>query len=360
MFKISFYAFILTLALISCGVDDSDTVNDQDNSVLDNEQNDLDALIEDEDVVTDTDDDEKTDVDQGLFCYSGGAVLYEGDQQFKMCPGDFNRVQKQICTNGKWVDEGDCILNYAVVPDSWFKMGCDPAIEGTCEEDNVPVHEPRLSEYSIDKFEVTVERFEQCIAAKACSNDNMEQPHYRTSNESYSCNIGNDERKNHPANCVTWYGAKAFCEWAGMRLPTEAEWEKAARSGNIQIYPWGNEPEPDCDYAIMKTVSNGCGFNVTFPVGTLPKGLSPFGLFDMGGNVAEYVSDWYDPEFYSSENAEDRDVSGPAEPGSDQFRVCRGGSYIYGEARMRTSFRSGCKMDDPAIDFGFRCAANKK
>ena len=355
--------FIFSLVVfISCGVEEDEIINDSDGTTSDIEQNDTDNIgAEDYDTSNDDQTDtEKPDVDHGLFCYSGGAVLYEGDQQFKMCPGDFNRVQKQICTNGNWKDEGDCILNYAVITDSWFKMGCDPKIEGTCEEDNVPVHEPRLSEYSIDKFEVTVERFEQCIAAKACTNEDTEKLHYRTSTDTYSCNLGNDERKNHPANCITWYGAEAFCKWAGMRLPTEAEWEKAARSGNVQIYPWGNEPEPDCDYAIMKTVSNGCGFNVTFPVGTLAKGISPFGLFNMAGNVSEYVSDWYDPTFYSSANAEDRDVAGPAEPGKDQFKVCRGGSYIYGENRTRTSFRSGCKMDDPAIDFGFRCAADRK
>jgi len=354
------FVFIAS-TLFSCGVEEdeitTDNSNTNDEDTVNADENNIEPDSEKNDTLNDS---ENPDEFAESFCYSGGAVLYEGDQQFKMCPGDFKRVQKQICRKGKWVDEGDCVLNYAVVPDSWFKMGCDPVKEGHCEEDNVPVHEPRLSEYSIDKFEVNVERFEQCIAAGFCSNSNADEPHYRTSSDSYSCNIGNSERKNHPANCVTWYGAKAFCEWVEMRLPTEAEWEKAARAGNVQIYPWGDSPAPDCDYAIIKTVSSGCGYGVTFPIGTTPLGISQLGLFDMGGNVSEYVSDWYQKDFYSDPAAEDRDVKGPAQPGPDNFKVCRGGSYLYDERRVRTAFRSGCKMDDPAIDFGFRCAADRK
>ncbi|HOB71393.1 MAG TPA: SUMF1/EgtB/PvdO family nonheme iron enzyme [bacterium] len=347
--------------LFSCGVEEDETQPDNNNTNDGNTVPDNDETLPDNELNDESNESgEITDEFAESFCYSGGAVLYEGDQQYKMCPGDFKRVLKQICRNGKWVDEGDCTLNYAVVPDGWFKMGCDIDKEGYCEEDNIPVHEPRLSEYAIDKFEVNTERFEQCIAAGACNNNNADEPHYRTSTETYSCNIGNSERKNHPANCVTWYGAKAFCEWAEMRLPTEAEWEKAARAGNVQIYPWGDSPVPDCDHAIIKTVSSGCGYGVTFPIGTTPEGISQLGLFDMGGNVSEYVSDWYQKDFYSDPSAEDRDVKGPDEPEYDKFKVCRGGSYLYDERRVRTAFRNACKLDDPAIDFDFRCAANRK
>lgn len=350
---------------VSCGVEEDDF------TPVDNEANDTDQILTDEAVkdegemndepVVDTEKPDK-DTDPGSFCFSGDAILYEGDQQFTMCSSDFNRVQKQICKNGKWVNEGSCILNYAVVPDGEFLMGCDLEKEGRCEENNVPVHELRLSEYSIDKFEVSTERYEQCIASGYCNNDDPEKPHYQTASDSYKCNIDNSDRENHPANCVSWYGAKAYCEWVEMRLPTEAEWEKAARAGNVQIFPWGNSPEPDCEYAIIKTVSAGCGDNVTYPIGTLPNGISPYGLYNMSGNVAEYVSDWYSSVFYEDEKALARDCSGPEQPeaGFEGYRVCRGGSYLYDGRRSRTAYRSSCKIDSFSSDIGFRCASDSK
>jgi len=363
--KKMFIYIAVFLALFSCvededlPVSDNETTNDSDMVTVDtstdeNEKDDTETVVDNEK--------QDEDVNLGAFCFSGDAILYEGDQQFKMCATDFNRVQKQICKNGKWVDEGNCLLNYTVVPDGEFLMGCDVDKEGSCEQDNTPLHELRLSEYSIDKFEVTAQRYQQCIASGFCNNDDIEKPHFQTSSESYKCNIDNSDRANHPANCVSWYGAKAFCEWNEMRLPTEAEWEKSARAGNVQIYPWGNSPEPDCDYAIMKTVSAGCGNNVTYPVGTTLAGISPFGLYNVAGNVAEYVSDWYSSEFYADELAQARDCEGPQDPGPgyDGYKVCRGGSYLYDERRTRTSYRSACKINDFSSDIGFRCAADKK
>lgn len=361
MFKFSILLAISIMLFSSCGVEDDEFQVDDSN--LDDEDS---VIVDDLNIVPDnekndeTADTEKPDDFAESFCYSGGAILYEDDQQYKICPGDLKKVQKQICRKGKWVDEGDCVLSYAVISGSSFKMGCDLAQEGHCEEDNIPVHEPNISTFAIDILEVNVEKYEQCIAEGACSNNNSLEPHYRTSTDSYSCNIGNNERKNHPANCITWFGAEAFCKWAEMRLPTEAEWEKAARAENIKIYPWGDTPLPDCDHAIIKTASSGCGYGVTFPIGTTLLGISQFGVFDMGGNVSEYVSDWYEKGFYSTTNASEQDVKGPKEPENDKFKVCRGGSYLYDERRVRTAFRSACKMDDPAIDFGFRCAADKK
>lgn len=289
------------------------------------------------------------------FCYSGGAILYEGEVQFKVCPGDDAKFLKQVCREGRWVDESDCIDGSVSVPAGTLKIGCDKEIEGTCPEDAVPLHSVELSGYVMDKFEVPVELFEKCIAENVCTNDDAEKPHYRTSSDSYQCNIGNPDRLNHPTNCVTWYGAKAYCEWLGKRLPTEAEWENAAKSGKTQIYPWGNTPEASCDNTVMKSSANGCGSNTTSPVGAKPAGVSEHGIYDLSGNVAEYTSDWYEKNFYSTDEASQKDTQGPAEPEQDKYKVIRGGSYIYGESHTRASFRSSAKLDDPAIDFGFRC-----
>ena len=105
----------------------------------------------------------------------------------------------------------------------------------------------------------------------------------------------------------------------------------------------------------MKSSANGCGSNTTSPVGSKPDGASGLGINDLSGNVAEYTADWYEKNFYSTDEASQKDTQGPAEPEKDKYRVIRGGSYIYGESHTRASFRSSAKLDDPAIDFGFRC-----
>lgn len=359
MKKTALLFILLAFFFAACGSEDEEETNVNDNGNEDTEDPD-DSLP---DVVADNGHetpDEDTENTPESFCYSGGAVLYEGATQFKVCPADSEKFQKQLCKNGKWVDEGDCVSGSVTIPAGSFKMGCEKDMEGSCPENAVPVHDVSLSGYVMDKFEVPVELFEKCIAENVCTNDNADEPHYRTSSESDKCNIGNPERKNHPANCVTWYGAKAYCEWLGKRLPTEAQWENAAKSGKVQIYPWGNTPEASCDNTVMKSSANGCGSNTTSPVGSKAAGVSEQGIFDLSGNVSEYTEDWYEKKFYSTEAASEADTQGPAEPEKDKYKVIRGGSYIYGENHTRASFRSSSKLDDPAIDFGFRCVSSPK
>ncbi len=354
MKKTAFIFMLLAFLFAACGSDE-----EEENTPSEGETNDDAAYEELPDAVVSDDGRETPDEDAGgepeSFCYSGGALLYEGGTQFKVCPGDSEKFQKQVCKDGRWVDEGDCVDGSVTVSGGSFKMGCDKETEGTCPEDAVPLHDAELSSYLMDKFEVPVELFEKCIAENVCTNDDAEKPHYRTSSESYQCNIGNPDRKNHPANCVTWYGAKAYCEWLGKRLPTETEWENAAKGGKTQIYPWGNSPEASCDNTVMKSSANGCGSNTTSPIGSRPAGVSEQGIYDLSGNVAEYTADWYEKKFYSTEEATQKDTQGPAEPEKDKYKVIRGGSYIYGESHTRASFRSSAKLDDQAIDFGFRC-----
>ena len=352
MKKTALLFILLAFLFAACGSDEEETsVNDNENT---EEPDDAipDAVVVDNERETPDEDSENT---PESFCYSGGAVLYEGATQFKVCQDDSEKFQKQLCKNGKWVDEGGCVSGSVTIAAGSFKMGCSEDVEGSCPEDAVPAHDVALSSYVMDKFEVPVELFELCIAENVCTNDNADEPHFRTSVESDKCNIGNPDRKNHPANCVTWYGAKAYCEWLGKRLPTEAEWENAAKSGKVQIYPWGNTPKASCDNTVMRGEANGCGSNVTFPIGSKDAGVSEQGIFDLSGNVSEYTEDWYEKNFYSTEEASNADTHGPAEPEKDKFKVIRGGSYIYGESRTRSSFRGSVKLADPAIDFGFRC-----
>lgn len=363
--KTKLFLFFLILSfLIACGSDeeedeaqgaetqDSDAGETSENSA-ETPDNSLPEVPED-DSGSETPDEEKQ---PEYSCYAGGALLYEGEQQFKICEDDPEKFQKQLCQNGRLVDDGGCVSGTVSVPAGSFKMGCDETIEKKCPEDTVPLHEVGLSGYVMDKFEVTVGLFQKCIDENVCTNENAEEPHYRTSSENDQCNIGNPDRLNHPANCVTWYGAKAYCEWLGKRLPTEAEWEYAAKSGKSAMYPWGDTPKASCKNNVMydETKGDGCGNNVTFPIGSRADGVSEHGIYDLAGNVTEYTNDWYEKNFYSTAEAAQKDTQGPAEPEKNKSKVVRGGSFIYGEDRARSSFRSSAELDGSAINFGFRC-----
>jgi formylglycine-generating enzyme required for sulfatase activity len=152
--------------------------------------------------------------------------------------------------------------------------------------------------------------------------------------------------EDHPATQVSWYGAQAYCQWAGARLPTEAEWEKAARGIDGRLYPWGNEA-PNCD----KAQYGDCG-GMTVPVGSRPAGASRYGVLDMGGNVWEWVADWYGPAYYSSSPAQN-----PQGPDSGERRVFRGGSWGYPPAFLRTADRARNRPTYAGFNVGFRCAA---
>ncbi len=221
------------------------------------------------------------------------------------------------------------------IPEGEFTMG------GNSRDAEKPVHKVYLSAFYIDKYEVTADEYTACVNAGVCN----KQP-----GTGENCNYGEAERGNHPINCVTWYDAYAYCRWEGKRLPTEAEWEKAARGTDGWEYPWGDE-EATCSYAVMNDGGKGCGTNRTWPVGSKPEGASPYGVMDMAGNVWEWGMDWYDENYYK--NSPDRNPEGPD---SGKYRVFRGGSWNYPHYRQRAADRSGY-LPGKNFDFvGFRCA----
>lgn len=229
------------------------------------------------------------------------------------------------------------------VPAGEFMMGCNVAVDKECQYDEKPYHKVDLDAFYIDKYEVTVDQYKACVNAKACTDKQV------TTFD--NCNYNKSDRGDHPMNCVDWNQSKAYCEYAGKRLPTEAEWEKAARGDDGRKAPWGNETA-SCERAVVYEHGSRCGKNSTWPVGSKPSGASPYGAMDMAGNAWEWVSDWYSINYYRN-NTNNNNPKGPA---IGKSRVFRGGSWFYDPDTNRPSSRS---HSAPGVRYdllGFRCA----
>ena len=221
------------------------------------------------------------------------------------------------------------------VPAGKFTMGSDNG-----EPDEKPVHKVALDAFWIDQTEVTNKMYGLCVAADACKEPT------NTSSSTHSSYYGNSDFDTYPVIYVDWNMAKTYCEWAGRRLPTEAEWEEAARGTDGRIHPWGNSAPNDNLLNYNGTIGD------TTAIGKYPNGASPYGALDMAGNVDEWVADWYSNTYYQNSPS-----ANPPGPDSGLYRVLRGGSwiFIYSGADRSSSRIWSSPANSVNID-GFRCA----
>jgi formylglycine-generating enzyme required for sulfatase activity len=240
------------------------------------------------------------------------------------------------------------------IPQGSFQMG---GLDPHAAADEKPVHKVDMKGYWIDKVEVTNAMFLLCIQAGVCS------PPQNVSSESRPSYFNNPEFNDYPVVNVTWESAKKYCEWAGRRLPTEAEWEYAARGNTINTYPWG-EQKPDATYANFNYMQGD-----TTRVGSFASGASPFGILDMAGNVNEWTNDFYGADFYASGSTSN--PTGPNARANFFKRVARGGSFVDAEVNIRVAKRaavlgpnfdaelgSAAYLGEFSPRIGFRCVGN--
>jgi sulfatase modifying factor 1 len=218
-----------------------------------------------------------------------------------------------------------------LIPLGEFTMGSDKG-----DDDEEPVHRVFLDSFYIDKFEVTNGRYAKFVEAI------QSEPPW-----------GFDDKDtpvlhaDQPVRWVNWMDAMGYCLWAGKRLPSEAEWEKAARGVDGRVYPWGNElPTPSHAVFGLKE-----GADTVSTIGNRDKGKSPYGVHDMAGNLYEWTTDWYDDQFYSKNPA-----INPRGPTEGTAKVQRGGSYTNTPYRLRATFRTKGDPTEHDPNVGFRCA----
>jgi formylglycine-generating enzyme required for sulfatase activity len=251
----------------------------------------------------------------------------------------------QATIGDTWTRPADGMV-MVYVPAGTFPMGSseaaiDAAVEmcvrnstsGECHrtwfEDESPQHMVTLDAFWIDRMEVTLAQYRQCVAAGHCA--------------SADCGVElNPNRPDQPVACVSWFDAQAYCEWAGARLPTEAEWEYAARGPEGNIFPWGDGFDPErlnycdanCTYEWRDAEYND-GYSRTAPVGSFEAGASWCDALDMAGNAWEWVADWYDASYYAVSPPHN-----PQGPESGTYRIMRGGSCYYQASYLRSARRA--------------------
>ena len=214
----------------------------------------------------------------------------------------------------------------AWIPSGTFTMGSQRG-----DRDERPEHEAQAGGFHMDLFPITNSQFARFLAESGYSPGAWTLP---------------EGRENHPVVSVDWHAAQAYCEWVGKRLPTEPEWEKAARGSDGRTYPWGDEFDVN-----RASMGASHGFSGTSPVGNFAAGVSPFGILDMAGNVWEWLADCYDASRYSR---------GAVANGGDeslQNRVVRGGSWMSHKRYLRCAKRGNEPPDKRSKFVGFRCVS---
>jgi formylglycine-generating enzyme required for sulfatase activity len=204
-------------------------------------------------------------------------------------------------------------------------------------DDEKPIKQIYLNAFYMDKFEVTVGQYARYLEAT----DMEEPPDWSTMNQ--------PQHLRRPVVNVSWEDAVNYCKWAGKRLPTEAEWEKAARGTDGRIYPWGNEAPTRLHANYGR--KDWDDHQALAPVGSFEAGKSPYGIYDMAGNAWEWVFDWYEHDFYKK--GPEKNPIGPAR---GDGKVLRGGSWLYVSEFLRSAHRFDAQPTNRLFGYGFRCA----
>jgi len=275
---------------------------------------------------------------------------------------------------------GPAPAGMVAIPAGNFQMGCATNSLFNCADprfsDENPLHTVYLDGYYIDIYEVTNNQYAQCVAAGVCQEPDTRETMYGDT-VYYDANYGDPQYGNYPVTNMSWRNATNYCTWAGKSLPTEAQWEKAARgSSDTRMYPWGNTPA-DCSLlnftpgnsdSTCEPVHNPDGYQGTrvSAVGSHPLGASPYGVMDMAGNVAEYTLDWKDTRYYSMFGPN----AWPANPinsgdglyeSSTYPKVIRGAGWNSPSADVRLTIRMGSGGTDGrsySEALGIRCASS--
>jgi len=227
------------------------------------------------------------------------------------------------------------------IPAGSFQMGCVAGALGSdCAADEKPAHAVDVPAFDIDATEVTTSLWSRCVAAGGCTLPNS---------SSDLCTYGKAGKDQFPVNCIEHDQAAAFCQWAGKRLCSEAEWEKAAVGTDGRKYPWGNDAAT-CTLAVLDENGLGCGTGAPFAVGSKPAGNTPLGLEDMAGNVWEWVADTYH-DTYDNAPVDGSPWMIPA----TQSQVARGGAFSDQAPLMRSSVRRSFDLHLDGYYLGVRC-----
>jgi formylglycine-generating enzyme required for sulfatase activity len=219
-----------------------------------------------------------------------------------------------------------------LVPAGEFTMG-----SSTGDLDERPVRQVYVDAFYIDKHQMSVGKYGTFLEAT-----------FHEAPEDWDV-MNKPVHQKRPVINVHWVDADAYCKWAGKRLPTEAEWEKAARGTDGRIYPWGNELPTDFHANMKKEIWNN--HVVLTPVGMFEGGKSPYGIYDMAGNVWEWVGDWYSPDYYKT-----GPLRNPPGPSTGEYKVIRGGSWGSSPKDLRSADRESRLPSFGGLGTGFRCA----
>lgn len=237
----------------------------------------------------------------------------------------------------------------ALIPEGFFIMGSN-----NHGEDEMPEHKVFLDAYFIDKYEVNAAEYAEFLNTFGNAKRYYTDDKFGTLE--YDKKFFPRDDPSYPINNVSWLGAASYCRWKGKRLPTEAEWEKAARGLDGRIYPWGNaKPSPDLA-RYFQTWTEEIKLKVLVPVDSMPQGKSPYGIHHMAGNVKEWVDDWFDREYY----LENEHKENPLGPIGGEFKVIKGGSWRDLPGHIYSSFRNDAPPENRLDDYGFRCAKSVK